>query len=343
MRWKNKNVESGCPFRDIARTPAENATGIDRSIPGRRVALTEALVADPPAPCFIDRPADLDLRYATADLRARNEWQVPLEFSHGAFRFGHAMVRPEYVINDLSTHDLTNTLEKTSANDPVNMPLDSTWIVRWSRFFKIAGSRPNFSRRIGPFLSDGLGHDRIFPAVDQTNRVGLLYRDLLGSAIAGLWSVDATIAEISIRRPQFIGLSRLLADRPYPVSQLREWLASEPSYGGLTSEDIETLANDPPLPFFILFEAMQQPEAEGLRLGPLGSIIVSEVIFNALEHNEVPVAHNARSLGEALAAISAQYYPTNVFADVPAIARMDQLVEFTAEIGDLRQAVPAFL
>src|ERR1700733_4596579 len=47
MRWKDKGVEAGCPFRDIARTPAENVTGIDRSIAGKRVALTEALVADP--------------------------------------------------------------------------------------------------------------------------------------------------------------------------------------------------------------------------------------------------------------------------------------------------------
>jgi hypothetical protein len=423
MRWKDKEVESGCPFRDIARTPAENVTGIDRSVPGRRVALTEALVADPrnddhalmsqltalfallhnglvdvvrrgepatginanlgaaykrflcardaltaiyhnvirndlmkriidPAiyaaysaavPSFMDRPTDFDIGAATAGRRARDEWQIPLEFSHGAFRFGHAMVRPEYVINDFSTHDLMNTLEKTSANDPVNMPLDSSWIVRWSRFFEIGGSRPNFSPRIGPYLSDALGHDKIFPAVDQTNRVGLLYRDLLGSALAGLWSVDAMIAEISIRRPQFIRRSRLLADHAYRVSQIREWLGAEPTYGRLTPDDIETLANDPPLPFFVLFEAMHQPEAQGLRLGPLGSIIVSEVIFGALEHNELSVARNAHSLGEALAAISAQYYPTNVFEDVPEIAGMDQLVEFTAEIGDLRQAVPAFL
>jgi hypothetical protein len=34
MRWKEKNVEPGCPFRDIARAPAENVTGIDRSIAG---------------------------------------------------------------------------------------------------------------------------------------------------------------------------------------------------------------------------------------------------------------------------------------------------------------------
>jgi len=36
----------------------------------------------------------------------------------------------------------------------------------------------------------------------------------------------------------------------------------EKVYGGLTSEDIETIANDPPLPFFVLFEAMYEPRAK---------------------------------------------------------------------------------
>jgi hypothetical protein len=423
MRWYGKAVEPGCPFRDIARAPAENVTGIDRSIAGHRIALTEALIADPrnddhaiisqltalfallhnclvdiirrgepatapnaslgasykrflcardaltsiyhniirrdlmrrvlhpaiytayskTAPDFIDRPTHEDNDAALRSLHNASRWQVPLEFSHGAFRFGHAMVRPEYVINDLSTHDLNKTLEKTSANDPVNMPLDSTWIVRWSRFFEIRGSRPNLSRRIGPFLSDGLGNDQIFPAIDQTNRVGLLYRDLLGAALAGLWSVDALIAEIAVRRPHFISMSRLLADRSYRVSQLRAWLASEPAYGALRCTDIDTLANDPPLPFFILFEAMQQPHAPGLSLGPLGSIIISEVIFGALADEPLAAGAAAATPAEALAGISAAYYPTNVFKDVPDIERMDQLVEFTAEIGGLRQAEPAFL
>jgi hypothetical protein len=423
MRWDEKGVEPGCPFRDIARAQAENVTGIDRSIAGRRIALTEALIADPrnddhaimsqltalfallhnglvdvvhrgepiagpnanlgaaykrflcardaltliyhniirkdlmrrvlhpaiyaaysdPHPNFIDRPAHDEGATSVQGGRQPSGWQIPLEFSHGAFRFGHAMVRPEYVINDLSTHDLNTALEKTSANDPVNMPLDTTWIVRWSRFFEIQGSRPNFSRRIGPYLSDGLGNDQIFPAVDQTNRVGLLYRDLLGSALAGLWSVDALLEEIAVRRPLLIGMSRLLADRPHRVGELRAWLTSSPGYGGLTAEDIETLANGPPLPFFILFEAMQQPRSEGLHLGPLGSIIVSEVIFGALASDGLPAGHDAASLVEALAELSAKYYPANVFKDVPEIERMDQLVEFTAEISDLRHAVPAFL
>ena len=415
MRWKENEPATGCPFRDIARTGAENVTGIDRSIAGMRVALTEALVADPrnddhavmsqltallallhnslidlvrrqenshgpndrfgaaykrflcvreavtliyhnilrkdlmrrvlhpaiysaysvPAPLFIDRPDESAEGFAIGD------WQIPLEFSHGAFRFGHAMVRPEYNINDLSTQDLYNTLEKTSANDPVNMPLDETWMIRWSHFFEIRGSKPNFSRRIGPYLSDGLGNDQIFPAFDETERVGLLYRDLLGAGLAGMWSVDALIAEIAAQRPHFITMSRLLADRAWRASQLREWLAASPSYGALTTEDIETLSNDPPLPFFVLFEAMRQPEAEGLRLGPLGSIIVSEVIFGALAGD--PRSSSGGTLTGQLADLSREYYPVNFFQDIPDISNMAQLVEFTTEIAELQQAVPAFL
>jgi Animal haem peroxidase len=277
-----------------------------------------------PNPRFMDQPA------------ASGEWQIPFEFSHGAFRFGHAMVRPEYRINDLSEHDLNNTLEKNSVNEPVNMPLDETWMVQWSRFFEIKGSRPNFSRRIGPYLSDGLGNDHVFPSFDATERVGLLYRDLLGATLAGMWSVDALIAEIAARRPDFIALSPLLGDRAFRVEQLRQWLAAAASYGGLSPDDIATLSNDPPLPFFVLFEAMQQP-AQGFHLGPLGSIIVAEVIFGALA-----VAQPEEQFG-SLTELSGKHYATDVFAGVPDIESMARLAEFTAETAGLQQAVPAFL
>ena len=143
-------------------------------------------------------------------------------------------------------------------------------------------NRPNFSRRIGPYLSDALGNDQIFPAFDETERVGLLYRDLLGAGIAGMWSVDALIAEIATRKPQFIAVRGCWPIAPIVSNSFETWLAAAPAYGALTNEDVETLSNDPPLPFFVLFEAMQQPQAEGQHLGPLGSIIVSEVIFGAL-------------------------------------------------------------
>jgi hypothetical protein len=286
--------------------------------------------------------------YSTAkpwfmDRHSASDWQIPLEFSQGAFRFGHAMVRPEYRINDLTRHDLNNTLEKSSANDPVNMPLDDTWMVQWSRFFSINRSEPNLSRRIGPYLSDALGNDHIFYAFDATERVGLLYRDLLGAALAGMWSVDALIAEIARRRPDLVNPSRLLADRAYRVTSLRQWLSSAPSYGSLRDEDIETIANDPPLPFFVLFEAMQQDEATGLHLGRLGSIITAEVIFAALDGARASVGYGAAPLSAQLAELSSNYYGTNVFSEISDIAGMAQLVELTAEIADLKQAMPAFL
>ena len=109
----------------------------------------------------------------------------------------------------------------------------------------------------------------------------------------------------------------------------------------LTTEEIETLSNDPPLPFFVLFEAMQQPSNEGLCLGPLGSILVSEVIFSALAGDLRAASGDA--LAEQLAAISREFYPANVLQDIADISSMAQLVEFTTEIAELRQAVPAFL
>ena len=413
MRWKiakNDTAKDGrCPFRDIARTRVEDHTGIDRD-KGGRVALTEALLADPrnddhaiisqmTALFALLHNALVDLArrgepvshanarfgaahkrflcardaltaiyhhvirndvmrrvlhpaiyaaYSTAnpwfiDQHSAGDWQIPFEFSQGAFRFGHAMVRPEYRINDQSQHDLNNTLEKSSANDPVNMPLDDTWMVQWSRFFSINGSEPNLSRRIGPYLSDALGNDQIFYAFDSTERVGLLYRDLLGAALAGMWSVDALIAEIARRRPDLVNPSRLLADRAYRVRAIREWLTSVPTYGGLRAADVETIANDPPLPFFILFEAMQQGKAAGLHLGPLGSIITAEVIFAALEGARASVGYGSGPLAAQLAELSRNYYGANVFSEIPEIADMAQLVELTAEIADLKQAVPAFL
>jgi hypothetical protein len=70
---------------------------------------------------------------------------------------------------------------------------------------------------------------------------------------------------------------------------------------------------------------------------------VSEVIFGALHRESESFDGSTTSLAEALANLAVDHYPKNIFADVPEIERMDQLVEFIAELGDLRQAVPAFL
>ena len=87
---------------------------------------------------------------------------------------------------------------------------------------------------------------------------------------------------------------------------------------------------------------MQQPAA-GLRLGPLGSIIVAEVIFAALEGARASLGLGAGPLAAQLARLSNNYYAADIFSEIPDIESMAQLVQATAEIVDLKEAVPAFL
>jgi len=49
------------------------------------------------------------------------------------------------------------------------------------------------------------------------------------------------------------------------------------------------------------------------------------------------------SLADQLNLISREFYLTNVLQEIPEISSMAQLAEFTTEISDLQQAVPAFL
>jgi Animal haem peroxidase len=419
----DRTMDEACPFRDIARTTAENLTGIDRGVPGRP-ALTDALLVDPrnddhailsqmtalfallhngivdliaraeprvhalasleaayrrflcargattliyrsilrhdlmkrllhpaiheaycaPHPVFLDGGDRDGARPSGGPLRERHgDWRIPVEFSHGVFRFGHSLVRNQYRINDIATNELAENLQKTSLNDPINMPLNESWIVQWSRFFEIGKSRPNLSRRIGPKFSDALGSDQIFPAIDGTNRVGLAYRDLMSSSLVGLWSLDPLIEKLRALRPEFIGLSPLLANREWRVRRLAAWLGDAQAYGGLAPEDIATLSQDPPLPFFFLFEAAFDKATEGLKLGVLGSILVAEVIFGTLLRDPMPAEATSVTLAQALRALSVSLYGADLLSAVPEITSMSELVTFIADIASLHDAQPAFV
>jgi hypothetical protein len=62
----------------------------------------------------------------------------------------------------------------------------------------------------------------------------------------------------------------------------------------LRDGDVDRLVDDPPLPFFVLFEAEQA--AHGATPGPIGSIIVAETVYGALRTN----VHGFEGLGPTL-------------------------------------------
>jgi hypothetical protein len=282
-------------------------------------------------------------------------WSVPWEFSHGAFRFAHAMIRPHYRLNRY-TRDATirEVIDTSSAQEPQNTPLRKEWLIQWSNFFAIDGSKPNLSRRIGPQYSAPLmKNPDIFPPLLEGSggngadplSVGLAYRDLISSGLAGLWSVGAMIEEIKRERPDLIALSPLLSDPRSRVAALKDWLGRHPrSEDPTNAADLATLADNPPLPFFILFEAAMDPKAQGMRLGVLGSILVAEVVFGALQRDPLPFEVGAKSLKEALGRLSRSIYDDEKrLAGVPEIDSMDELIKFTARCADLTDANPAFV
>jgi hypothetical protein len=190
-----------------------------------------------------------------------------------------------------------------------------------------------------PISATGLGNDQIFPAFDETERVGLLYRDLLGAGLAGMWSVDALIAEIGNRRPQLIA-AVAPADRPRLPCRSASRMARLGT--GLRRAHGRGHRNPFERSAAAVFHPVRGDAADGgLQLGLLGSIIVSETIFGALASD--PQSAGGGSLADQLDLISREFYLANVLQDIPEISSMAQLVEFTTEIADLRQAVPAFL
>ncbi len=316
---------------------------------GDAVTDTAADAADRPAQC-VDRAAfGLDARDRSTCRRPleSQDWRMPLEFSHAAFRFAHTMVRDGYRLNDRPAADFTleQILMQTSGRAPVGFPLTRDWVVQWSHFFNMpGGTAPNASRLITPRYSPGFLAGNLLPSFDEKQLAGLAYRDLLSSALAGMWKTDALIMEIARRRPDLTRSSRLLSDPDHRRDQIAAWLARPPAGTAMAACDVAHLAADPPLLFFVLLEAELDPAARrGERLGHLGSILVAEVMCGALARDPLPAEIGTSTLTGALAALSTSHYGENRIAMPPEIETMAQLIQLVATLNNLNSAEPRFV
>lgn len=281
--------------------------------------------------------------------------RIPLEFSHAAYRFGHAMVRHTYKINAMQDEQrVAAAMLATSSRGPLRVPLGADWIVSWSRFFGINGSSPNSSQRIRPTYSPGLLDQDLFPEVGQTNQPGLAARDLYSSAELGLWSASRLIdrlrqigGKLGGIIPTAIEASPMLRSKDWRTQKLTQWLSQHRESHALKDEDIATLAKEPPLLLFILFEAWadETPDGKslaGAHLGVLGSLLVADVVFGALADRP---PWEDLSLATGLKNLNDKFFDrgSNVFSSVPPLDSMGALVEYVAKLNDLGNAQPAFL
>lgn len=220
--------------------------------------------------------------------KALKDRPVSAEFAHAVYRMGHAMVRPEYRFNmRANSHPLATVIERNSLKRPRDMPFDREWIAQWSLFFQTGRRKPQPSMLIGPAYAGPL--IQAFKDPRDGDGGGLAKRDLLRNAVSGVAPLRHMRGSIAALAPQDFPNRAWLTDAARHRAAVRLWLeessrAFDPSgrLGKMPKSLAEAAAEDPPLGLFVLIEAASRPWS-GKSLGPLGSLVLCETFFRALE------------------------------------------------------------
>jgi hypothetical protein len=204
------------------------------------------------------------------------DFEIPVEFSLAAFRFGHSMVRDEYSINDKHKKvSLKNLLELTGTGGGACPRLPADWVIDWQRFFFVGPARDfaQASRAIDTRIAlglHGLPTDliRLFSMAPVSRSASaeetpdLPVRTLLRGARVGL--------------PAGQDVARALGISPLSDTEI----AHGPHEQILTKYGFH---HKTPLWYYILKEA--EVRNSGEKLGPIGSLIVGDVIMAALRRD----------------------------------------------------------
>lgn len=265
------------------------------------------------------------------------EAAVPIEFTHGAFRFAHSIVRDKYKVRSDMDEETMIALGFNSQATPSTIKLPQKWHVDWARFFDTPVTPAlNLSKCIGPRYPAALRSGLMFPAKTTLDGVGLANRDLLTACYSGLLSVPALCAKMRT----LFGEAAVQKFDDWRAP-LRTWLTTNwPGGGPPLSTDLDRLVEDPPLPFFVMFEA-EQAKA-GKTLGAIGSIIVAETIYGAMSKSKTGFETSAASLKGRIDACASAVFPDRIVAaraavePLGAINSMPAVLKHLADVGELK-------
>ncbi|HKS28721.1 MAG TPA: peroxidase family protein [Pyrinomonadaceae bacterium] len=200
---------------------------------------------------------------------------LPLEYTVGAYRFGHSMIRETYYVNDLAPGlslsklfmliILGRGLEPQPGKGADTLP--ENMIIQWEGFLK-GPTGKNKARQINTRMVRPL-----FGLFDERDRLvdgerSLAVQDLKRGYMMGLPTGQAVARELKITNPitsdEIEALAREVSDKQLDA---------------LTRPDTK-LSSRTPLWFYILAEG--KIRGEGNRLGPVGSRLVAEVLIGLI-------------------------------------------------------------
>jgi hypothetical protein len=352
-------TDGACPLRDIARLKLETAPAPsnvedpsqvyvadvrndDNTLLSQVVvlfsivhnALAAKLAVLGPQACFAHASTAVLLDRRVYDiLNARPAsspdwlWRgdgIPLEFSHGAFRVGHAMVRPFYQFNTDNLFDVATMMGGPELGDSTRNPLPSNWIVEWSRFFAM-GVTPNYSLKLAVHQQLPLDLIGLFNPIATDTPRHMTVRDWLSAANARMWRLDAIVAAAGPHYPELNFLQS--AGIAAWIGALVKSSLGTAAAKTIVSQNSALLTTDLPLPLYIMLESQLDPTIDGAHMGPLGSIIVGETIFRRLAIAEAKLVSLIPAAQQAFGAAD--------WGMIQSIGSMPDLIRLAEEWGDL--------